>query len=399
MLTSLLRAGRLLTSGQKLVAQERLAEALVAFDQAVALRPYSAGLRLHQALALSDAARVSEAVAAMQHAMVLQPTNPILPMFLGQILFDHADYPEARRWCEQAVTLNPYNGHTLALLALIDLAQGAFSQGYERLQAPLPFPITALERAVLWLTRSHVPSLLQQANAALQSRALLYIETYLLPYEAQAHSLARQLVDRPPEAVETVGRRMLAWLDQGLLRGVLGLQRFYTVLRYIGQPVPRATALRMLRAEEAAYRGDLQPARALYTQRLRQEPDVPFVHQQLCYIAYEQGEFRQALTHLQRVLAQQPNSTAVHPVQSLLLGELLYHAGHYEEAAAVLTQAAPETWRDYKTFYYLGLCALRRGEPLVARRQFARAVSVIHPDIPTRRLEEMARVHQHLTGH
>jgi tetratricopeptide (TPR) repeat protein len=399
MVTALFRAGRLLTSGQKLVAQERLAEALAAFDQAIALRPHAAGLCLHQALALSDAARVSEAVAAMQHAMVFQPMNPVLPMFLGQILFDHADYTEARRWCEQAVTLTPYNGYTLALLALLEVAQGAFPQGYERLQAPLPFPIPVLERTVLWLTRSHVPSLLQQANAALQSRALLYIETYLLQYEAQAHPLAQQLVDQPPEAAETVGRRLMAWLDQGLLRGVLGLQRLYTVLRYVGQPTPRATALLMLQAEEAAYRGDLQPARSLYTQRLRQEPDVPFVHQQLCYIAYEQGEFRQALTHLQRVLAQQPNGTSVHPAQSLLLGELLYHAGHYEAAVAALTQAATETWRDYKTFYYLGLCALRRGEPFVARRQFARAVSVIHPDIVTRRLEEMARVHQQLARH
>src|SRR5262249_22547636 len=155
---------------QRLAAQDRFDAACEAFAQAVTLRPGAAGIHLHQALALAETARLHEAVTALQQAMALQPSNPVLPMFLGRIYFDHADYSQAATWCARALSRNPYNCHALALQALIELANSQGHQGYQGLQQSLPLPISALERACLWLGRNRIPSVLQQANTALQGR-------------------------------------------------------------------------------------------------------------------------------------------------------------------------------------------------------------------------------------
>src|SRR5205085_2093027 len=160
MVVRVLRAEWLFRRGQKLAAQDRFDEAREAFAQALSLHPGAAGIYLHQALALAETACLPEAVAALQQAMALQLSNPVLPMFLGRIYFDYADYPKASTWCARALSLNPYNCHALALQALIELASGQVQQGYERLQQPLPLPISVLERGCLWLGRSRVPSVL-----------------------------------------------------------------------------------------------------------------------------------------------------------------------------------------------------------------------------------------------
>jgi tetratricopeptide (TPR) repeat protein len=396
MIAQIFRAGQLLTRGQRLVAQQRFSEALPVFAQAVALRPRAAGLYLHQALALSEAGRLAEATTALQQAMALQPANPVLPMFLAQICFDHADYATARHWCERALTLNPHNSHAMGLSALLELAQGQIQQGTQRLQAVLPLPVPWLERGALWLTRSRIPSLLQQANTALQSRVLVCVETYLLQHQATAHPLAQQLI--PSSTTETWGGRVVTALDRLLTRLVLGGQRLYTLVRYAAQPAARASQYLRLQAEEAFYLGNLEQAKRLYTRLLRQAPEPWQFQQALCDIACEQGRFRQALTHLQALQAQAPDHSLAAPGQAALLGELHYLAGAYPAAAQALAPAVTNQWRDYKVFYYLGLCALRTDRPQTARHDFARAVACLHPDMVTKRVQEMARVAQRLAG-
>jgi hypothetical protein len=50
--------------------------------------------------------------------------------------------------------------------------------------------------------------------------------------------------------------------------------------------------------------------------------------------------------------------------------------------------------RDYKLFYYLGLCQLRTGARRAARCQFEQAVRLLNPGIAGLRLEELSRVYQ-----
>ena len=395
MVGRVLRAEWLFRRGQKRAAQGRLDEAIEALAQAQALRPHAAGISLHHALALAETSRLPEAVLALQQAMALQPTNPVLPMFLGRIYVDHADYAQAAHWCARALSLSPYNCHALALQALIALASGQVQQGYQCLQQSVPLPLSVLERGCLWLGRSRVPSLLQQANAALQGRVLLHVETFLLQHASQARTLAQQLLaTSAATADKTCADRLLTGLDQCLAWVLLGIRRLYAALRYACYPARRALHLRFLQAESAAYRGQAATAQALYTQVAQQNPGMPSIQERLCEVCYAQGKFREALRHLRHVLKQLPDPVQPSTEQALFLGELLCQVGHYQEAGAVLAQAATGTVRDYRLWYYLGLCQLQAGAPQVARRSFTQAVQQLHPDIATLRLTEMYRVYQ-----
>jgi tetratricopeptide (TPR) repeat protein len=390
-----LRAAWLFRRGQKLAARGHFDEAIAAFAQAQGLRPRAAGIYLHHALALAETSRWPEAVPALQQAMALQPTNPVLPMFLGRIYLDHADYANAALWCARALALRPTNCHALALQALIALASGQIQQGFQRLQQPLPLPVSALERGFLWCSRSRVPTLLQQANAALQGRVLLHVETFLLQYGAPARTLAQQLLD--PSAThndETFANRLLTTLDRCLARGIMSMQRLYIILRYAFQPAKRTLHLRFLQAEDAVCHGQAATAQALYTQVAQQDPDMPYVQERLCEVCYMQGKFREALRHLRRLLKQLPDPDQPSAELAVLLGELLCQVGQYQEAGATLVKAGTSTTRDYRLWYYLGLYQLQAGTPWVAQRSFIQAVQQLNPDIAALRLAEMSHVSQ-----
>src|SRR5712691_4611056 len=399
MVRRVLRAAWLFRRGQKLAAQGHFDEAIKAFAQAQGLRPCAAGIYLHHALALAETSRWPEAVLALQQAMALQPTNPVLPMFLGRIYLDHADYAQAAHWCARALALSPYNCHALALQALIELASGQLQQGFQRLQQPLPLPVSALERGFLWCSRSRVPTLLQQANAALQGRVLLHVETFLLQHGALARTLAQQLLDTAATHTdETFADRLLTTLDRCLTRGMMSLRRLCIILRYAFQPAKRALHQRFLQAEDAACHGQAATAQALYTQVAQQDPDMPYVQEWLCEVCYIQGKFREALRHLRRLLRQLPDPDQPGAALSVLLGELLCQIGQYQEAGAALAKAGISIARDYRLWYYLGLCQLQAGTPQVAQRSFIQAVQQLNPNITALRLAEMSRVSQGHSG-
>jgi len=395
MVGRVLRAEWLFRRGQKLAAQGRLAEAVEVLVQAQGLRPRAAGIYLHHALALAETAQLPEAARALQQAMALQPTNPVLPIFLGRVYFDHADYAQASRWCARALSLSPYNCHALALQALIEFTSGQVLQGYQRLQQPMPLPLSVLERGLLWLVRSRVPTLLQQANAALQGRVLLQVETFLLQHATQARTLAQQLLETSTASNgETCANRLLGALDRGLAWVILGIRRLSTALRYAFHPASRAMHLRFLQAEDAASRGQAATAQALYTRVAQQNPDMPDIQARLCEVCYAQGKFREALRHLRHLLKQLPDTDQPSAEQSLFLGELLCQVGQYQDAGTVLTKIATSTVRDYRLWYYLGLCQLQAGAPHAAQRSFIQAVQQLHPNVTALRLAEMYRVYQ-----
>ena len=395
MVRRVLRAEWLFRRGQRLATQEHFDEAIEAFTQAQQLRPGAAGIYLHRALALAEMSRWSEAVLVLQQAMALQPANAVLPMFLGRIYLDCEDYANAALWCARAHALHPINGHALALQALIELARGQIQQGLQRLQQPVPLPVSRLDRAFLWCSRSRVPTLLQQANAALQGRVLLHIETFLLQHAAPARTLAQQLLATSATHNDTTfADRLLTRLDWGLTRSIMSIRRLGSTLRYAFQPADRALHLCLLQAEDAAYHGQAATAQALYTQVAQQDPDMPYIRERLCEVCYIQGKFREALRHLRHLLKQLPDPDRPGAELSVLLGELLCQVGQYQEARAALAKVGPSTARDYRLWYYLGLCQLQAGTPQVAQRSFTRAVQQLHPDIAALRLTEMFRVLQ-----
>ena len=111
-------------------------------------------------------------------------------------------------------------------------------------------------------------------------------------------------------------------------------------------------------------------------------------------MCYTQGKFREALHHLQCLLKQLPDADQPSAELAVLLGELLCQVGQYQEAGAALAQAGTSTPRDYRLWYYLGLCQLQARAPQVAQRSFIQAVQQLNPDIAALRLTEMSRVSQ-----
>jgi len=259
----------------------------------------------------------------------------------------------------------------------------------------LPLPVSALERGFLWFSRSRIPTLLQQANAALQGRVLLHVETFLFQHGAQARTLAQQLLDTSAtHNDETFTDRLLTTLDRCLTRGIMSIQRLCIILRYAFQPAKRTLHLRFLQAEDAACHGQAATAQALYTHVAQQDPSIPYVQERLCEVCYIQGKFREALRHLRHLLKQLPDPDQPGTELTVLLGELLCQAGQYREAEAALAKAGTSTARDYRLRYYLGLCQLQAGAPQVAQHSFIQAVQQLNPNIAALRLAEMSRISQ-----
>ncbi len=386
-----MRATWLFAQAQRLSAQDRIDEALAAFEQVLALWPRSAGVHLHWALALSEAARVEEAVHAMHQAMALQPRQAVLPLFLGQILFDHARYAEASAWCQQAVARNPQQQRSLALLALIDMARGHLASGCQRLQQPQRISLTIEERLALRCGLRQPPPLHQQNSSMWQSRLLLVVESYLLQHEPTARTLASQLVEASPESQDA---QTVSAMDRRLTHGVMGLTRLMYRLRYANRPAQRNAWLLYAKAEEAMYLGQFAEAVQLYKQLNHTFPARHRVEERLYEIAYLRGDFRRALQHWRCLADTNGSSSVFNEAEALQQGELQYQVGDYEGAAATLARITTRQWRDYRLPYYQGLCHLRTGAVRAARRCFAEAVSLINPAITTRRLDELHRVAQ-----
>ena len=327
----------LLTRAQRLMAAGKINEALVLFERAGALSKPPAGLYLHWALALSEASRLDEAVQAMQQALALQPTNAVLPMFLGQIFFDHAEYTQAQTWCERALELDAQQWRSAAFLALIALARGDIPQGYQALQTPYTFSASLLDRLALRLGLCHPPTLAQQISAAWQSRLLLAVESYLLQHDAQARTLTQQLLHEESEAQ---AQQRLSWVDRLFTRGVMQCRRMLCHLRYANHPSMKTAALLYVQAEEAYYLGHLEAAAALYRRVGKALPVQDTIQQRLGDIAYEQGDYAQALTALRRGIGQDTPLGDLDAWDVMALGELCYHTGDYQQALTTLTHAA-----------------------------------------------------------
>jgi tetratricopeptide (TPR) repeat protein len=378
-----MRAAQLFDRAQHLTAQDRLDEALAVFDILLAKRSPSAGVYLHWALALSEAARLDAAVDAMHQAMILEPDNAVVPMFLGQILFDHMSYAEARRWCRRSLDLNPHQLRAAALLGLLDLTCGDVTTGYQRLQQSQNPSPSLVEQMALRCGVRQPPNLSQQTSAIWQSRLLLVVETALLQ-ESTAQTLATQLAALAPMRIPAV--------DRILTRSMTGMQRCFYRLRYSTQPEQRDAWLLYAQAEQAYYLGQMEEARHYYNQLDADFPARQQIEHRLYDMAAGQGDFRRALTHWRRYLKADGSGHAATGEDALVLGELQIQVGDFTAAAASLTRAASMLWRDYRLPYYQGLCHLHAGATRSARRAFAEAVSRLHPDITTLRLDELYRL-------
>ncbi len=384
-----MRASRFFVQGQRLAAEERLDEALNAFEQALAREPQMAGAHLHYALALSDADRLDDAVTAMQKAMAIEPQNAVLPMFLGHILFDHADYTRAQSWCEQSLTMNPQQLRAQALLALIDLTEGRVAQGYERLQQSQSPSLSMWEQLAFKCGMHPPPLLYQQASSMWQSRLLLVVESHLMRAGSHVPTLADRLIHDSPqaEAMQSVNV-----VDRMLTPCIMTIIRLSYRLRYASQPPLRDMWLRYAQAETAYFSAQPDVATNIYEKLIADFPEPQRLEQRLYEIAYAQGDFKRAWQHWRRWADTAASNLS--PLDQLQQAELQYQAGDYEGTQATIEQITTLPWRDFRVPYYQGLCHLQVGARREAHRCFVETTRRLNPNIVGVRLDELHRLHQ-----
>ncbi len=393
MLGRLTRVERLFTRAQNLVALGYPEKGLEVFCQVQALDPSHSGVYLHWALALSDLGCFDKAYETMQQALALQPSNAVLYMFLGQLCFDHADYKQAKQWCETALEFDPSNTHTHGLLGLISFAQGEILQGYQRLTRPLSDLVSGIEHVLYRAGQIRPPSLLQLATPALQSRILLWVETYFLHHHIAARPLSQQLIEMWEPSSATLASRALECIDRWCTCIVMGGKRLGVLLRHVGSAVQRAQAQLHVSAEQAYYLGDASVAITLYCRLLDQSPKSFAIKQRLFDLYYEQGDFHHALAFLKALTQYGTPDHNPSPWESLCLGELFYLDGQISEAARYLGRVSDSSVKEFKLFYYRGLCDLQAGRKASAQRLFGSAAQTLNPGICRLRLDELKRLY------
>jgi len=388
-----MRASRFFVQGQRLAENDRLDEALKAFEQALTRLPQMPGAHLHYALALSDAERLDEAVAAMQKAMAIEPQNAVLPMFLGHILFDHADYAGAQAWCEQSLARDPQQLRARALYALIDLAEGRVAQGYEQLQQSQSPSLSILARLAFTCGLHPPPLLYQQASSRWQSRLLLVVESHLMRAGSHVPTLADRLIHDSPQAQ---AMEHVNVVDRVLTPCIMTIIRLSYRLRYAAQPTQRDMWLRYAQAEAAYFSAQPETATALYEKLMASFSEPQRLEQRLYEIAYAQGDFKRAWKHWRRWV--RTAASDLSPLDRLQQAELQYQVGDYEGTKASIEQMTALPWRDFRVPYYEGLCHLQAGARRQAQRCFVETTRRLNPNIVGVRLDELHRLHHAQSG-
>lgn len=93
--------------GNKLYAEQKYAEAVAAYGEAVALDPGNWGYRLNLGLSLKKAGSLEEALAAFRKAVELNPESYSANKETGEALATAKQFAEARTFYEKAVALSP----------------------------------------------------------------------------------------------------------------------------------------------------------------------------------------------------------------------------------------------------------------------------------------------------
>lgn len=105
----------------------RLAEALEAFDAALAHAPTAARARALRGLTLCNLDRFAEGVADLRAAVALEPRNGAFHGELGMVLFVLDELDESESELRRALMLAPGDPHALANLSLVARARGDFA--------------------------------------------------------------------------------------------------------------------------------------------------------------------------------------------------------------------------------------------------------------------------------
>jgi len=125
------RAGERRKVGEHDAADDLVARAAAAYDQAVRLDPDSAGLWHSAGMMRYEAGRSSDALDAFQRSQALDPARPKGAVFAAQVLIEQQRWDEAERTLDGALELEPDLPHALASLAVVHWRTGRIDSAVE----------------------------------------------------------------------------------------------------------------------------------------------------------------------------------------------------------------------------------------------------------------------------
>jgi len=148
-----------LADGDRLFTQGRLADALSAYDRAIAAQPDLAAAHFNRAVVFSRQGRADDAHAGFRSVLTLRPGWVAAMLALGHLEFHRARYREAETWFGLAATADPGSAEAQCNLGLAQLRQlhpGRALPALERARELAPEreePWFALRRALTMLGR------------------------------------------------------------------------------------------------------------------------------------------------------------------------------------------------------------------------------------------------------
>ncbi len=108
-----------------------------------------------------------------------------------------------------------------------------------------------------------------------------------------------------------------------------------SILKLLEKRRPKHPLVRETKAAREQYWGDPAVAKEIWLELLREDPNYSRAYNWLGYLAASQGEYEQALGHLQKYAFLSPEIANPHDS----LGEILIYLGRYDEAERELHQA------------------------------------------------------------
>lgn len=341
----------------RLARQGEYRQAVVALEEVLRDRPDDWGAHLWRGVFLSEAESYVPALKALEKAETLQPSNAALHLFRGRIHYDHGHYDEALAALAKAIAARPDDELAQAYRGLTWMAAGQATEARSALtERPLP------------------------SDSGLESRLLVQIETALAAYP-EARPLEAHVAVQEGRAPSRSGEvRLPAWRQQ--------LWRLRAALSVRAGAKAKQVTWHLQAGDYLFGRGAHPQACAEYTAALELAPDLEEARLGLADALLAAGEYERALTLIKALLEAHPDR----PELAAGLGLAYLGLGNHRAALEHLAPVAQRSTFDFLPAYSCGLCALRLGEPLQARRWFERATAMVNPRIAAARLTELYRV-------
>lgn len=313
-----------------------------AADRQVRLNPRSLESRRVLGEVLIGAKRADEADEVFRDAAKRMPDRPEPHYWLGVSLFKQAKNADARKELERALEMSPGLEEAMSQLVAMDLSENQSDSALARVTRQLQLgPDSAALYDLLGVIR-------QARNETEAAEAAFLKSAQLDPTLADPHvQLANFYVARQKFELAVAQGEQARKLDSRNVAGLVALGVAY-----------QAT-------------GEAGKARQAYERALTVDPNSAAAANNLAYLLSESDANQaDALRYALVALRAAPNDPHINDTA----GWILYKAGRYSQALAVLQESARQLPNSPDVQYHYGMAALKMGHTATARTALTLAV-------------------------